>query len=263
MSTNKTSKNSKFITTRLQVDNLIKSWKRCQGKVSDKAIRKASLKIQTGSLLAYFKEQLYKVGLASSSKPTTSSPIPMKFAKAFVPVHKKRPNSSVSPRSKVSAQISSVSRSLGHCPFCNSNDIDKVIATGKYKCYSCHREGFIPVITKKEKSEILSIHTQKTIKKSSSNVVRHDSMADRIVKREHVVTKEERGNFRKKMNMKSKTFVHKSIQCEICDQQYLTGYQFCDMDGWISYLCKSCASQIGGARGRKVVVYTPMGGQPR
>lgn len=86
------------------------------------------------------------------------------------------------------------------------------------------------------------------------------SFSNRIIKDDYVVPISSKGDFRKKINLRSKSYVRKSIECELCDQLCSEGYQYADKEGWIYYLCKSCARQVGGPCARKIVISTPMGG---
>lgn len=92
------------------------------------------------------------------------------------------------------------------------------------------------------------------------NVVAHTSESN-VVTRVHTVTKDEKDRFRSSVNLRTKDYVNRSLQCEICNQLYKEGYRYADREGWISYLCKSCAKQVGGPSGRKLIISTPMGGQ--
>lgn len=95
--------------------------------------------------------------------------------------------------------------------------------------------------------------------KEVSYTTNHDHK--RIIYGEHEVTKTEKERFRKKVNLRSKEFVRKSLQCDICAKYSMEGFRYTDHDGWIYHVCRSCAAQIGGASGRKTIIYTPMGGQ--
>lgn len=115
-----------------------------------------------------------------------------------------------------------------------------------------YKNAFGPIVRKSER-ERTSSHVRRVVAKAKTS--------NNVVTRKHEVTQKEKEDFRSSVNLRTKYYVRKSIQCEICEQLYNEGFHYTDSEGYISYLCKSCASQVGGASGRKLIISTPMGGQ--
>lgn len=245
-------KTKKLIQTRNEVDKLISSWKQCKCIVSEKAIRKTEIRIQDGELLTYFREQARQAGFN-----VKTSRVSAKYPDAFTPC--KQANKPATTK-QTTTPSRSVERNdkIGHCPYCGSKNITR-LKTGKCECSSCHKSGFIPAISKEERERLQS-EPPKIIQRRKETV-RHAVTDKRIVTRSYTVTAKEKEDFRRRMNLRSKDYVKKSIKCELCDQHFTEGYRYTEREGWISYLCKSCAKQIGGPSGRKSIIYTPMGGQ--
>ena len=101
----------------------------------------------------------------------------------------------------------------------------------------------------------------KEIKKERSLSLTNPNNHNRIISGEYEVTQIEKEKFRKDVNLRSKEFVRKSLQCYFCARDFIEGFRYTNREGWIYYVCRSCAVQIGGASGRKTIIYTPMGGQ--